>query len=212
MINNLLEKVSRKTCEIGEKAFVCKVYANHEGKLIIYVCDKEEENVYCAYECDNTKEDVSKVLDAMKPVFEAEGLIRDCAAVSIGYLEEVDKPAKFGYGFVFQNDNWLFMGNLYHFVNRKINSIRQKIIIMNERDALKNALKVWSTLQPTGLKGCLDGEDADRYDMGTIDYSLSFLKEWDFLLLATEEEIRLLYKKYYEATISFYYYEMTQNR
>lgn len=215
MIENMLEGVQREIYEEEEKSLVCRAYISFEGKLMIVVSDESGEHVYEAYECDNVKEDTERILETIRPFFEEQVPTANRTGVHKSRKREISHPVKYGFVLVWERSDWFFMKHLFYDIKRTVESIREKIVIMNTENVLKNALKVWCDIQPSGFRSYHDEESyklTDRYEKSNIDYSLSFLKKWDFLLLAQDQEIRELYMKYYEATVRLYNCQMNHDR
>lgn len=212
MIKDLLSELPQRYFEEGERAVSCYAYASHEGKLLIVVMNQSEGHISGAFECDNTREDVQQVVDVIKPLLEDQS-ITTALGVAPGRMSLLSHPTRYGYALVYRSDTPLFINHLFSDIKRKIESIRSKIVIMNEKNVLKNALAVWSSIQPSGFSGYLSGDvHSDRHEKSAIDHALYFLRKWDFLLLAEDEEIRELYKKYYKASVCFYSCQMSYDR
>lgn len=212
MVKDLLSELPQHYFEEGEKPSACCAYASYEGKLLIAVTNSSGGHICAAFECDNTKEDVQQVVDVIKPLFE-DPSITTALGVDPGRMSLLSHPTRHGYALVYKRDTPLFIKHIFSDIKREIESIRSKIVIMNEKNVLKNALTVWSSIQPSGFSGYLSGDvHSDRNEKSAIDHALYFLRKWDFLLLAEDEEIRELYKKYYKASVCFYSCQMSYDR
>ncbi len=214
MVKNLLEGFQTKTYVVAEKDIIHYIYASSSGKLLLVGRVHEWRRLLYAYECENTEQDVAEVVKNIASLVEDKSSQRNCDDHAWVQIRMLQHPTKYGYVQI-KKASQVWSQDLYRLIQCSLENIQKRLHILNANNVLKNALRVWSQMQPTGFDSYRDENGylkTDRYEKGFVDRTLSFLKDWDFLLLDPDAELREFYKKYYDATMDFYCCEQTQDR
>ena len=178
-----------------------EILISYDNKLIFY--GKRKSGLVYAYQCENSREDFVQVIELIKDYSESSPVY--CRYW--GQINEVVVPERYGY-YRF-NDFTAANFSMYLFmkIEYAIKEAKNRAKLLDTGGVLKQALKTWTALQPEGFKPYFDEEshkNTDRRERSDEDTALAVLKDWDFLFLAEDEEIRRLYAEYIDKTVKFY--------
>ncbi len=195
-------------------------------KVFFYGYTKSEKGNYrsgivYAYECELTKEDISKVQKEVADLLSQESFPEYKSVWSSN--KEIARPEEFGYDDSYTQYCDGVVG--YDAIRKYIEETQHQITdILNKDDVLLNALQIWAKLQPAGFdtyyspykinptKEERHKTIASRVKASKIRQTLSFLNHLHCLLIAKEPEIRELYQSYIDKGISFYNQTQTMDR
>lgn len=196
MIQNLLDNAWIDN-QIKREKIVHEVYLNYEKQLMFIGRANMEENicVFYAFECSLDKKNVDEAITFIS------GWNIEKPIMNAWKCEQIVWPKENGYAKIATSYN-CWTQYLYEDIQRQINSIAEKITILNTHSVLEQVLKEYADLQPSS---CF----VNRNETDMINVALDFLQKADFLLLAEDNKIRnnyLVYlkkkRKYYQECMS----------
>lgn len=191
MLKDLLDK-SWVDSRIKKEKIIHEVYINYEKQLMFIGRANMEENicVFYAFECSLERQNVDEAIEVIanwnieKPVMNA------------WKCEQIVWPKENGYAKIAVSHNF-GTPYLYEEIQRQVNSIVNKINILNADDVLGRAIAKYADLQPSS---CME----NRNETDTVNLALDFLQKADFLLLAEKSKIRNDYLEYLKKKRRYY--------
>ena len=201
-IVNLLAPISPNK-NITAKKVIHQIYANYDASVMFL---GRLDNAYCSYflyafECKLNEKNVDKVSSyiakrQLKPPF---------YVCPWGVVKKIDNPQLEGYCKLPISEPH-YDSSLYQRIQSEIKSETEKINTLPPHSSLKNLLTEYANLQPN----VCSQYEIDQYAI--LSDTLSFLKQYDFLLLSDDEEIRNTYHTYLEKAENFRCYRMNYER
>ena len=191
MLKDLLDK-SWVDSRIKKEKIIHEVYINYEKQLMFIGRANMEENicVFYAFKCSLDRQNVDEAIEFIsnwnieKPVMNA------------WKCEQIVWPKENGYAKIAVSYNF-WTPYLYEDIQRQVNSIVNKINILNADDVLGRAIAKYADLQPSS---CME----NRNETDTVNEALDFLQKADFLLLAENSKIRNAYLEYLKKKRRYY--------